>query len=240
MNCGANRPDGWVHPNCPRCREIVLRSKRNRRVAAKRDRKCSLCGCHLSPTWQWTKCKECRRNQSEVSLKLKSQREAAGVCLQCGSGRAPQRRMCSDCLVKVAATQDGRASDAIRNGLCRYCIKRSCSIDMPSCDECRTGQAKKRHDLKLLVMSKYGGAACKCCGETRIQFLQIDHIDGNGGEHRRTVRGATNICRWLKARKFPPGFQVLCANCNLAKSVYGECPHEKERRHEAADRASDS
>ena len=27
--------------------------------------------------------------------------------------------------------------------------------------------------------------------------------------------------------KYPPGYQVLCHNCNLAKGFYGSCPHQK-------------
>ena len=34
------------------------------------------------------------------------------------------------------------------------------------------------------------------------------------------------IYRWLIKHKFPPGIQVLCHNCNLAKGYYGACPHQ--------------
>lgn len=30
--------------------------------------------------------------------------------------------------------------------------------------------------------------------------------------------------RWLEANGYPAGFQVLCANCNMAKQS-GGCPH---------------
>jgi hypothetical protein len=32
--------------------------------------------------------------------------------------------------------------------------------------------------------------------------------------------------RWLAKKNFPEGFQVLCANCNVAKSQNGVCPHQ--------------
>lgn len=32
--------------------------------------------------------------------------------------------------------------------------------------------------------------------------------------------------KWLVANDFPPGFQVLCANCNMAKDRPGGCPHQ--------------
>jgi hypothetical protein len=31
--------------------------------------------------------------------------------------------------------------------------------------------------------------------------------------------------RWLKNSGYPPGFQVLCFNCNFAKHRKGQCPH---------------
>jgi hypothetical protein len=35
------------------------------------------------------------------------------------------------------------------------------------------------------------------------------------------------VLRDLKRRGFPPGHQVLCHNCNMAKQFYGQCPHKK-------------
>lgn len=65
---------------------------------------------------------------------------------------------------------------------------------------------------------------CACCGLDQWQFLTIDHVNGGGNQHRKSM-GVTSIFRWLKANNYPPGFQVLCHNCNLAKYIYGQCPH---------------
>ena len=91
---------------------------------------------------------------------------------------------------------------------------------------------KESHErLRLEVLRAYGGKVpvCKCCGESEIKFLAIDHIDGSGASHRREL-GSQNICRWLKKNNFPSGFQVLCHNCNLAKGFYGVCPHQEKKR----------
>ena len=32
--------------------------------------------------------------------------------------------------------------------------------------------------------------------------------------------------RWLKNNNYPKGFQILCWNCNFAKGVLGQCPHQ--------------
>lgn len=59
-------------------------------------------------------------------------------------------------------------------------------------------------------------------------FLTIDHIDNRGAEHRRTIgTGGDALVRWLKKNNFPPGFQILCWNCQWGKRIVGTCPHQK-------------
>jgi len=41
--------------------------------------------------------------------------------------------------------------------------------------------------------------------------------------------GGNGLPYWLKKNNFPPGFQVLCANCNFAKRNSRYCPHEIRR-----------
>lgn len=101
------------------------------------------------------------------------------------------------------------------------------------CD--RKRKRDKSLELKLETLSAYGNK-CVCCLETKIEFLTIDHIDGKGAEHRKslglsygsdekTVAGH-NFYKWLKVNNFPKdNFQILCFNCNYAKHVYGVCPH---------------
>jgi hypothetical protein len=72
----------------------------------------------------------------------------------------------------------------------------------------------------------YGGAKCACCGETLFEGLTIDHINGDGKAHRKVAGAGTGLYRWLKLHDFPPGFQVLCATCNLAKGTGDHCPHK--------------
>jgi len=90
---------------------------------------------------------------------------------------------------------------------------------------------KKRADRRRdEVLNAYGGQ-CACCGETRRMFLTIDHVNNDGAEHRRQIGGksATRILRWLCENGYPPGFQVLCWNCNHAKHLNGGvCPHQEE------------
>jgi hypothetical protein len=78
------------------------------------------------------------------------------------------------------------------------------------------------------ALEAYGGPVCRCCGEHRLEFLSIDHINGVRLPNDPGV-GGHPLYRWLKKNKYPKGFRVLCMNCNFALGHAGYCPHEKER-----------
>ncbi len=80
-----------------------------------------------------------------------------------------------------------------------------------------------RARVRKQAIEKYGGK-CKCCGETNLVFLAMDHINGGGSKHLRTIK--YQIAFWLRKNNYPDGFQVLCHNCNMAKHILGACPHE--------------
>lgn len=81
-------------------------------------------------------------------------------------------------------------------------------------------QARRR-----LVLAHYGGK-CECCGEARLEFLCIDHINGGGRKHREKVGGGNAFYNWLIREGYPEGFRVLCHNCNSSLGFYGYCPHK--------------
>ena len=96
-------------------------------------------------------------------------------------------------------------------------------------------QTKRVKEKRLLerkqAMSHYsnGTMSCACCKESKYEFLVFDHIKGNGNLHRRSLEkkyDSRHIARYLIKNNFPDGFQVLCYNCNMAKSFYGKCPHQ--------------
>ena len=83
-----------------------------------------------------------------------------------------------------------------------------------------------RPKRKAEVLAAYGNK-CACCGESAPVFLTIDHINNEGAAERKATRttGST-FYAWLQRRGYPPGYQVLCWNCNWAKS-HGGCPHKE-------------
>lgn len=118
-------------------------------------------------------------------------------------------------------------------GVCYQCGERLNGGRL--CDTCRErhreDSVESNRRLRLEAITAYGGkCACPGCQETRLEFLAIDHIDGGGNKHREQIgaSNATHFCRWLKKNNFPPGFRVLCHNCNCARGYYDYCPHERE------------
>lgn len=93
----------------------------------------------------------------------------------------------------------------------------------------RHGQLARTKEIRLAARRKaleHYGPTCRCCGEHRMEFLAIDHVNGGGRFHRDRV--GSNIAYWLARAGFPEGFRTLCHNCNQAVGFYGYCPHEKE------------
>ncbi len=84
--------------------------------------------------------------------------------------------------------------------------------------------------LRLQVLTAYGGK-CVCCGEDNNEFLAIDHPE-NDGRIDRVERGLTGRQMYLHLIRadFPKDrYRILCHNCNMARALYGYCPHEKRK-----------
>jgi len=106
------------------------------------------------------------------------------------------------------------------------------------CYKCATTRTHKkaadaRKALKQEMVAAYGGK-CVCCGLDDWRFLSIDHINNNGAEERRILNESGNVGGGhgfyvkLRQRGFPKEeYQLLCYNCNMAKYVFGQCPHKE-------------
>ena len=91
---------------------------------------------------------------------------------------------------------------------------------------------KNARDRRIKVLEHYSQSppVCVCCGEREIKFLTLHHLNNDGAEHRRKMRGTgsgPSLWCWIIKNNYPPIFQVLCFNCNCAMGIYGECPHKK-------------
>ena len=89
--------------------------------------------------------------------------------------------------------------------------------------------ATARAVYRVELLTRYGGA-CECCGEAGLPFLTLDHLNGGGNAEKRAIgRYGNGFLRWLLGQPKRPDLRVLCWNCNMARGLYGACPHEERR-----------
>lgn len=113
------------------------------------------------------------------------------------------------------------------NGTHRERIRRTCKENnIKNRERYNKQKREKGASHRQLVLEHYG-STCSCCGEIRKEFLAVDHINGGGNKHKKTIGG--RIYTWLIKNQFPEGFRILCHNCNQALGAYGYCPHQKEK-----------
>ena len=95
-------------------------------------------------------------------------------------------------------------------------------------DRYNASKWKYRDGLKAKAIAYYSDGTSKCvqCGYSNIDALCLDHINDDGAADRRRLkisgRGNGSGSRTYEALSrlgFPPGYQVLCANCNMIKEV---------------------
>jgi hypothetical protein len=97
----------------------------------------------------------------------------------------------------------------------------------------RTYQRKYARDKarrrRIEIVKHYGGK-CACCGEDRIEFLAVHHLEGGGYQHRKKLHAdGSRFYQWLEVNGRPEGFGILCHNCNMSISFYGYCPHDRDK-----------
>lgn len=93
----------------------------------------------------------------------------------------------------------------------------------------KVGGNKAKAKVRSQLIAAYGSkCACLKCPETRTEFLTVDHVNGGGTKHRKSLGiqpGYAFYC-WLRRQGFPKKkYQLLCFNCNCAKRDYAKCPH---------------
>ena len=118
-------------------------------------------------------------------------------------------RVCGKCGIELTANNTYAQRLRDKQNICKLC------------DHKRRADVNKR--IRQNVINHYGGS-CACCGESRYEFLAIDHINGGGKQHIKSI-GDNRLAKWIKRNNYPEGFRILCHNCNMSYGLYGFCPH---------------
>ena len=96
----------------------------------------------------------------------------------------------------------------------------------------RTANDKLRQEV--FTHYCHGRPRCMCpgCDIQELAFLTLQHLRGGGTQQRRTLGPAgtgTNFYYWVRKVGYPKYLTVFCANCNIAASRFGGCPHRRKQ-----------
>ena len=156
-------------------------------------------------------------------------------CRRCPRPTELGKSHCRTCLDHIAGRMKALADRRAAEGVCVTCGQVPPEAANLRCVPCRDrGRARAtRYSRKIRdkAWDHYGGAHCACCGETDHNFLSLDHVNNDGADHRRSLADhSMNFYQWLKLNNYPPGYQVLCMNCNMGRwRNGGTCPHKEAR-----------
>ena len=103
--------------------------------------------------------------------------------------------------------------------------------------EKRNNQSKQRAKENEKELFRLMKNMCKCCGETDPMYLQIDHVKNDGYLDKN--QSGSRICVKYKMKLYhenPKRFQLLCANCNVAKAKNGGKLYKPKKRKPSAKR----
>ena len=99
-----------------------------------------------------------------------------------------------------------------------------------------------RIKLKREVLTHYCSGKkphCVCCKYSELEALTMDHTLGRkSGKYPvdEVENDGGKLRAILKKKNYPENYQVLCFNCNSAKSDNPKCPHERIHLEETFDR----
>jgi hypothetical protein len=149
-------------------------------------------------------------------------------------------KTCPRCTLTKPATlkfflprYEGGKPTAALDSWCRSCRNAGAAEWVARNRKARAASQRRRNQaIRLRVLIHYSGdpPSCQCCGETELVFLAIDHEGGGGSKHAKAIGGGgSKLAKWIVDHDFPPGFRILCHNCNHGTHLAGVCPHVARR-----------
>lgn len=135
--------------------------------------------------------------------------------------------------VRKAAYQRSHLEQQRISNRASYARHREVRLKTGKARRARHGFAEQRREYhkqysrlrKQEALLAYGGSRCLHCGTDDLDALTLDHVNGDGREHRVALTGGQigggPFYRKLKRLGWPndPPLQVLCRTCNMKKSA---------------------
>lgn len=135
--------------------------------------------------------------------------------------------ICIRCKRKKPSSQFAKS-----HSYCKVCQKHAAAKWYINNKQFANIRSKSRRVLlKFEVLAHYSGTStprCVCCGERKLEFLTLDHINGGGTQERAQHQHRSGCSMYARLRRlaYPKGYRTLCHNCNASFGQYGYCPHQ--------------
>ena len=149
-------------------------------------------------------------------------------CRDCGAEKPPEdfttgKAKCKPCL--AARARAGRAANPEKNRAATATWRAANPETVRALyaawvkanpERHRARNAIRNARVRLAALAALGGK-CVQCGAT--EGLDIDHIHGDGFEHRRYEHAVTYIGRMARTGQPDPRLQLLCEPCHVTKTT---------------------
>lgn len=112
-------------------------------------------------------------------------------------------------------------------GVCNICYNKGQRQRFSGVYKERHKQIQKNYKDKVRkqLHDAYGNK-CACCSESTPEFLELDHINGGGNQHRKKEK--RDLYSVAREEGYPKDkYRLLCSNCNHSLGIKGYCPHNK-------------
>ena len=231
MNCThcKKRPRVDGFKRCQKCINYFRNYRKERNKTH-----CSTCGGSLDTNKKTcSKCLEQKKDYHEDRGRdLRSarieKRKNENSCIICGlNSQTQQTFYCNICLDKQKEDRKERRKLWISEGLCSNCGNEKI-VENQRCKRCSKFARRTVLRRKKLTFEAYGNS-CYCCGIDQFEFLCLDHVMGDGYEHRKNI---SQLYDWAKQNNYPDRLRIACLNCNFGRSRNlvndhgGVCPHK--------------
>lgn len=220
IHCGNTARPGLKM--CERC--AVKDRETTRRCQARKAARgvCCNSGCNNNPKPGNKYCATCTKESSAHTAARRNARVATGLCAHCGlHPRWNGATRCQSCHQTMLKLNEQLRENRNADGVCSRCGDHVFEPGYRQCRACIDAGCARHASRKLEILDAYGGPVCVGCGETTVCVLQMDHIYGGGHAQALELgngnvsRGRAKLYKWLRDNNFPPGFRVLCSNCNI-------------------------
>jgi Fe-S cluster biogenesis protein NfuA len=174
-------------------------------------------------------CSKCKEKYKRERVIHDKRWVAKGLCPRCGKEPLPGKMYCAVCSEKQTKIILNKYNERIKSRKCPVCGSGLQEGEIFRCQKCtniHTNNTREKWQReRRLVVAHYGGK-CACCGESTYEFLEIDHINNDGAQHRKIT--GRHVTSWIIRNNYPTDLRLLCANCNRSIARYGVCPHKQE------------